>query len=493
MFSPLQNSLAGSGKRCRRGFDLVCLFACLVSAVYTTAFAGTTAKQGLPTRIQAALDRFKVPASAVSIVVRTVAGDPVLTLNAAKARNPASTIKVLTSFTALETLGPSFTWPTEVHLLGKLANGRLEGDLGIKGFGDPYLVMEDFWKLLRELRRKGIREISGDLVVDDSYFAAIDEDMGAFDGRPSRLYNVVPNAAIVNFQSARFLFNPTGNGVRVDVIPPLPNLRILNTLKSVRGRCGGYNAGIRIDIDGAPRRDTAKFSGAFPNQCADYSLARSVLQPDSYLYGLFKLLWAELGGHFNGTSKRRTIVTQKPPFLTWRSRPFREIMTATNKYSNNLMTRIFLLTVAAKRVGVPATTADGIQAMRDFLQAQGHDISRLVMENGAGLSRKTRTDAKLIGDVLVQAYHSPFMPEFVASLPINGHDGTMRKRLRKKPLKGRAHIKTGRLDDVSAIAGYVQARSGKRYVVVFMVNHRDAHRGIGGAIGDEIVRWVYGQ
>ncbi len=478
----------------RRG-ALAAFFACAFwfPVATTPAFGATKGDNALPARIQTALNTFKVPTSAVSIVVRSESGEPVLQINGLRARNPASTIKILTSFIALETLGPAFTWPTQVHLLGILKDGRLQGDIAIKGFGDPYLVMEDFWKMLRELRRKGVREISGDLVVDDTYFASIEEDMGAFDGRPDRLYNVIPNAAMVNFQSARFIFNPSANGVNVDIIPPLPNLKLKNSLKPVRRRCGGYNAGIRIDVENDPLRDLVKISGAFPDQCEDYSLARSVLQPDSYLFGLFKQLWTELGGSFSGGVRRLAVPTEKPPFLVWRSRPFREIMTATNKFSNNLMTRMLLLTVGAELVGPPASTAGGIQAMRDFLQDRGYDISRLVLDNGSGLSRKARTDAWLLSEVLVDAYHSPFMPEFIASLPINGHDGTMRKRLRKKPLKGRAHVKTGRLDNVSALAGYVQARSGKRYVVVYMLNHRDAHRGIGNAIGDEIVSWVYQQ
>lgn len=452
----------------------------------------------LPARLTNALSYADIPLSSMSLLVQPLEGqEPIINLNPDVSRNPASTIKVITSYAALEILGPGYRWPTEFYLRGDLKNGVLKGDLGIKGYGDPYMVIEDFWKLLRALRREGIEKIDGDLILDASYFAPIDEDMGAFDNQPARTYNLPPNALMVNFQTAHFRFNPESSGgnkkVRVDVDPELPSLRIENRLRSVSGRCGGYNKGIAIQVANLPARDLIQLDGKHPASCSNYQLSRTVLQADSYFYDLFSVLWKQLGGSITGTYKSAAlnITEDEEPFMVWKSLPFREILTSTNKYSNNTMTRHLLLTMAAEEVGVPAQTGYGIQVIKQFLEQRGMDTSKASVQNGSGLSRDVRVDAKLMMDVLMDAYKSSNAAEFIASLPINGIDGTMRSRLKGEASEGMAHIKTGRLDDVIALSGIVQSRKGKRYALVFMINHKDVHRGVGNDIGDLIIDWLY--
>lgn len=453
--------------------------------------------QKLPARLQSAFDYADIPLSSVSLIVQPLGGGgPLLNVNPDTARNPASAIKLVTSYAALEILGPGYRWPTEFYLRGKLANGVLKGDLGVKGYGDPYLVIEDFWKLLRALRREGIEHIEGDLILDATHFADIDEDMGAFDRQPARTYNLTPNALMVNFQTVRFRFNPGSQAdqkVRVDVDPDLPSLKIENRLKTQKGSCRGYNAGIAIKVSNLPARDRIQLDGKHPSGCSNYRLSRTVLQADSYFFDLFKVLWEQLGGSIQGSyrSQALSIGEDEEPFMIWRSQPFREILTSTNKYSNNTMTRHLLLTLAAEEAGVPAKTEEGIQVIKTFLESRGMDTSNLDIQNGSGLSRDVRIDAQLMMDVLLDAYKSPNAAEFIASLPINGIDGTMRSRLKGKASEGMAHIKTGRLDHVVALAGIVQARDGKRYALVFMVNHQDAHRGVGNDIGDLLIDWLH--
>ena len=449
---------------------------------------------GLPAHLHDALNYAGVPLSSVSLVVQSLnGGDSIVSLNPDTARNPASTIKLVTSYSALQLLGPGHRWPTEFYLFGTLKNGVLKGDLGIKGHGDPYMVIEDFWRLLRALRRAGIKKIEGDLILDGSYFATIDEDMGAFDNQPARTYNLTPNALLVNFQTAHFRFNPQGSRVEVDVDPELPSLQIENRLRAVKGRCGGYNAGIAIQISNLPARDLVHLDGRHPAGCSNFQLSRTVLQAESYFYDLFKVLWQQLGGSIQGSYKLATfnIAEDEEPFMVWHSLPFREILTSANKYSNNTMTRHLLLTMAAEEVGVPAKTEDGIGVIASFLEGRGMDISRLHIQNGSGLSRDVRVDAQLMMDLLIDADKSPNAAEFFASLPINGVDGTMRARLKGRASEGRARMKTGRLDDVVALAGIVRSREGERYALVFMVNHKDVHRGAGNDIGDLLIDWLY--
>src|SRR5690606_21579815 len=145
-----------------------------------------------------------------------------------------------------------------------------------------------------------------------------------------------------------------------------------------------------------------------------------------------------------------------------------------NKQSNNVMARTLLLTLGVETSGPGATARSASQAAMSVLQRQGVNTRGWVIDNGAGLSRQARLTADGLADMLNVAWGSPLMPEFVSSLAISGVDGTVRRRLRDDQVKGMAHLKTGTLNHVRGLAGYVLGASGKRYIVVSMVNHERA-------------------
>ncbi|MEL7186972.1 MAG: D-alanyl-D-alanine carboxypeptidase, partial [Pseudomonadota bacterium] len=170
----------------------------------------------MPLPVQSALQLRSVPADAVSIqVVDLQSGEAIVDWNAATARNPASTIKLLTTLAALDELGPAYRWRTEVFTRGEIRDGVLDGDLVLKGYGDPFLVTERVWQLVQDIRHQGIREIRGDLVIDDSWFDVGEYDPAAFDNQPLRAYNVAPSALLMNFKVIRYWFAPDGTGVDV--------------------------------------------------------------------------------------------------------------------------------------------------------------------------------------------------------------------------------------------------------------------------------------
>lgn len=458
-------------------------------ACATLAQAGTE----LPPPVRRVIEGHGMAPEKLSIVVAQAgSNEPRLAHHPDEPRNPASTIKLLTTWAALDALGPAHTWKTRVFALGEVKQGILHGDLLLKGEGDPYLVTEEFWKLLAELRRRGLREITGDLLVDDSHFAVPFEDPGAFDGQPFRTYNVAPNALLINFKAVRFQFFPASDGlVRIAADPELVDLDIRNQLRLVPGRCAGYNAGISFDI---PDRQTGRrptFSGSFPDGCLSYSLTRTVLRHDTYVYGLFQTLWRQLGGSFAGRVIKDLAPTDEEPWLIWTSKPLAEVIRSVNKYSNNVMTRQLLYTLGAEQSGPPATEDAGIAAIEARLEANGLTADSLRLDNGAGLSRRTRISARLLADVLLAAYRSPHMPEFLASLSLAGLDGTTRRRFRGRAEAGRMHIKTGRLDHVAAVAGYVHSKGGGTYAVVALINDKDAHRGPGEELQNALLRWVH--
>ena len=157
------------------------------------------------------------------------------------------------------------------------------------------------------------------------------------------------------------------------------------------------------------------------------------------------------------------------------------------------MARHLLLTLGAERFGPPATVEKGRRAAMMLLAEQGLDFPELRIDNGAGLSRKTRISAENLGRVLLAANASIYSAEFISSLPLAGLDGTLRKRFLDEGLTGRMHLKTGRLSGVFAMAGYIRAKSGRQYAVVAIQNHPDAHRGPGEDVQSEFLRWVYRQ
>ena len=207
--------------------------------------AGPAVVAVFPPPLANALREAGVPQDSVAVVIQEVgAATPAVSHRGDVAMNPASVMKLVTSFVALEWLGPAFTWKTEAYLDGELKNGTLAGNLVLKGYGDPKITLENFWLLLRELRQKGLREIKGDLVLDRSYFSANGHDPGRFDEQPLRAYNVGPDALLVNFKTVRFILAPDLGNRRVTVRaePPLGGLTVHNSLKLTNAECGDWKA-----------------------------------------------------------------------------------------------------------------------------------------------------------------------------------------------------------------------------------------------------------
>lgn len=450
----------------------------------------------LPDAVVGVLAAHGMSTSGFSAFVQDTAEDtPFLSVNDDVARNPASTIKLLTTFVALEELKPNYQWKSEVYLGGSLRDGRLDGDLYFKGYGDPYLVIERYWLFLNQLRQRGLKHIDGDLVIDNTFFEMPRGDPGAFDGQPRRSYNVAPDAFLVNLQTVSFLFSPNPVTNQIDIVAePLPaNLEIANRLTPSDAGCGGFQRGISVAFSKPPAAERVTFSGRFSRHCGRYRLSRSVLEAPTFAYGVFLSLWEEAGATLAGELRIEPVPEDVEAFHVMQSLALGDIVRLVNKWSNNVMARHLLLTLGAERFGPPATVESGRLAAVEILRENGLNFAELRIDNGAGLSRSTRISARSLGQLLLRADASDFRAEFVSSLPLSGIDGTMRRRFRSAELAGRMHIKTGRLDDVFAMAGFVRSRSGREFVVVAIQNETDADRGPGEEALSALLKWVYQQ
>jgi D-alanyl-D-alanine carboxypeptidase/D-alanyl-D-alanine-endopeptidase (penicillin-binding protein 4) len=469
------------------------LTAFLVLAVLAIP-AAALSEDTLPVSVQSALNHRQVPDESLSIYIEDLeSGEVLLRWQDGVARNPGSTIKLLTTLVALDLLGPTYVWKTEVYALADIVDDRLDGDLLIKGYGDPFLVTERVWQLLRRIRQAGIREITGDLLIDDSFFEVAEHDPAAFDRQPLRAYNVAPNALMMNFKVVRYWFEPNhdANAVRVWLDPSLPNLEVDNRLTLAPGSCRGYQRGITVTADAATSKMT--FSGKFPNGCRRYAMDRATLVHNEFAFGLFTSLWRESGGAFEGGWKNVLAAEDLEPLIEFASLPLADAITRINKYSNNVMARQLLYTLSAEVLGVPGTEEGGRKVVADWLQQKQLKFSEFAFDNGAGLSREVRMTAADFGKMLRFAWRQQYMPEYAASMSLAGLDGTLTNRLDRGVLEGTAHLKTGSLDHVAAIAGYLQSRSGRRFAVVVLQNHPDIHRGPGDEVQEALLRWLYEQ
>ncbi len=449
----------------------------------------------LPPATRAALNRLSVPEASVSIVVRNAGdGASLLELNPGLPRPPASTMKLLPTWAALDLLGPAYAWKTRAFADGPVDKGVLKGNLYLQGGGDPLLTIERWWRFVNDLRQTGLRSIEGDIVIDQSRFTAENERPEDFDGKFWRTYNVLPDALLVNWQSSDFTIRPSDDGEGIDLsIQPFPEgLIVENRVRLTSGRCVGQNRQVAYQIDPArPERVVA--SGKLSASCGPQTQRLAIMEPAQYAWGTFVTLWRQLGGQFRGGMLRAPTPPNARLLLTHESEPLSEIVRVTNKYSSNMMARSLVLAVAAEMNGPPATTAAGEATIVNWLKTRGLEFPELVIGNGSGLSREARMSADSMAKLLVGARASRFAPEFLTSLSLGGLDGTLQKRFLDVDDPSRIRMKTGTLRDVSSIAGYVTGKSGKVYAVVVFVNHAGAQNGIGEPIQASVIDWVLEQ
>jgi len=466
----------------------------LATCALLGAAVAAQAQGVMPDELTRAWKASGLPGSSLSLVVQELGGQRMVAINANEPRNPASVMKLVTTWAALSELGPNYVWRTEFLTEPGVrpdAHGALPGPLYLRAGGDPHLLVQDMWTLLRELRLRGVKKI-GDLIIDRSIFGQVATDPGAFDGAPDRAYNASPDALMVGFGALRLLFTPDPVAHKwVPIIdPPLPGLRLEGQVDWSDIRCPGPPV-VTTDPVLTQQGVSIRLGGKVAGSCGEFSLYRLALSQPEFAQALFRLLWRELGGTFTGQIRTGMVPADAVVLATHESPSLGEAIRQINKRSNNVMARTVLLTLGAERGRRPATTESSEAVAKAVLAGQGLHMPELVMDNGAGLSREARVSAESLASMLTLAWHSPLMPEFLSSLSIAGVDGTMRRRLKGEETAGMAHLKTGSLRDVRAVAGYVLGASGKRYVMVSIVN--DPNAAAVRAFDDALIAWLASQ
>ena len=461
----------------------------LAALLLSFALPAAAASHSLPQAVHDALARAGVPDSAAAVVVEPAdSGAPVLASQADVPMNPASVMKLLTSSAALDLLGPAFTFHTEVLLAGNLStDGVLDGDLVIRGGGDPKLTYERVWQLMHQLRARGLREVKGDVILDRGYFAAATYDPGRFDNEPKRGYNVGPDALLVNFQAVQFTFTPEGDNVRVTPEPDLPSIEVATRMHAVKEPCGWWRKNLQYDVQQSGMLALVSFSGTMATECGDRTFTLAVLDPAAFTESVLRWTWSEAGGTIRGKVRAGKTPDTAKLFYRDESEPLANLVRDMNKFSNNVMARQIYLALSAER-GTPGSEPASDAIVRDWLKSKSIDAPGLVIDNGSGLSRETRITAGTLAALLRDAWSSAYMPEIVSSLSVLATDGTLRLRP-ASGASGHAHLKGGTLNGVQSIAGYVFDEKARRWIVVMMVNHANANAAQPAL--DALVEWIH--
>jgi serine-type D-Ala-D-Ala carboxypeptidase/endopeptidase (penicillin-binding protein 4) len=451
----------------------------------------------LPQSIADALAAAQLPLGSLSVVVAPLGGGAdLLRIEADRASAPASVMKLPTTLAALEMLGPAFRSSVQLWSAAPQQADRLRGDLVVRGRGHVEFGFSDLEALLAKLRAQGIREIEGDIVIDRSYFSPQRMDVGVpqFDESPEFRYNIIPDAMMVNQNLITLHISSNENEVRLLSVPALPNVMVKSELSLNDARCADWEDSWKIpqptiSANGAM---TLTLQGAFPKNCTRVEEINA-LDRDGWIEGAIRSVWTQrLGGAWAGRVRAAALVEAGARKLAEQhSRLANALVRDANKSSDNAITRtLFLQLGVGYAQGSEPSLLASERRMRTWLRGIGIDHSKIVFENGSGLSRTERIPAAQLAKLLQYAASSPWSHEFIASLPIAGIDGTMRNRLLNSAAKGKARVKTGTLRDVVSVAGYVPDANGKMYVVVAMVNDPRASHRVARPVVDALIDWV---
>jgi D-alanyl-D-alanine carboxypeptidase/D-alanyl-D-alanine-endopeptidase (penicillin-binding protein 4) len=439
----------------------------------------------LPLEIAKYMNASKIPRKDISIFIQNLnTGKVVAEHYASRTHVPASVIKLYTTYAALHTLGSNFKWPTKFYYKGRLSGGILKGDLIVKGYGDPTLSSKHLPSIVKQIKRKGIRRITGNIIIDRSFFNVGNQNSANFDENRHSPYNAMPDAMMFNERVSTVYVNPKRRSVTKAT--PDSSYRVVNKIRFVNKRCRGSYAWPRVKVSGDSK---LLLSGRVSKRCGVRKISKVLTKPYKSFYYALKSSLKRSGVDVGGTLKVRRLPKGARPLFTHYAKPLKTILSKTNKKSNNLYARHLLLYLGAKVYGAPTTTHRGRKAVEKIIRnSGGMGGGSFYIDNGSGLSRNAKLNAKMVGVLLEDAYDA-YGAEWMKTLAIGGIDGTIKKRFRGTSAHGRAFMKTGTLKRVKNIAGYVKSRDGNLYSVTVLVSSRVA-RYRANKLQTQIIQWL---
>ena len=443
----------------------------------------------LPAGINNIIQKSGISKNDISIYIKEVGsgGRELAALNESKTRTPASVIKVLSTYAAVLKFGFDYRWPTQFYTVGALKNGVLNGDLIVKGFGDPTLSSKDLIGIVANIKAKGIRKITGNIVIDRTYFAVGTKNNSGFDKNIYSPYNAMPDAMMFNERISTICVTPNKNDVHKKIVDD--SYRIKNNLQRVNKPCKGRYSWPGLKIDNSSAIPEVWLKGKISKKCGKRDICKVITKPYKSFYYALKDALKKEGIAVSGRMRLYKVPSNANILFTHYSRSLEKIISKTAKKSNNLYARHLLLLLGAKMYGAPSTLAKGSKAVEYILRSKGAlGQGTLKIDNGSGLSRTSKLSAKLLAQMYDNAY-SRYGTRWMKTLSIAGVDGTIKRRFRGTVVRNRAWMKTGTLNRVKNIGGYVKSKSGRTYTVVILVNTKQG-KWKASQLQNNIMKWL---
>jgi len=477
-------------------FLLTCCLLILAALEVNRARAQTNSA---PVDISKSINRFlyssAVSGSKAGIEVRDAAtGQVIYSHGADRQLVPASNVKIVTIATAMALLRPDYKYRTEVLVDGLPRKGTVFGNMYLKGYGDPSLVDEQLWTLARDIAYRGVIEIKGKIIADDSYFDRnyYGEGWGKIEDDP---YFAPISALSLNFNTFVVTANPAdqvGGRPKLFYMPPDKHLQLVN-----RAITTGAGGSVLKVIEKSDEINSYEVVGSISAGSKALEIRRTIGDPALYTVGSFEAYLTSWGVVTSGSIDRGKTPAQARLFHYVESKPLSNILEDVGKVSSNFGAEQVVKTLCAEKGAPeeksPATTQCGLKVIADFLEKIGIPKGGYTMMDGSGLSRSDRISAKQLNDVLMAMYgDARLWPEFAASLSIGGVDGTLEKRYLNSPLRGLVRAKTGHLNGVNALSGFVRARDGRMLVFSIIFNDFAGYHASVEEVEDNIVEAAAG-
>jgi serine-type D-Ala-D-Ala carboxypeptidase/endopeptidase (penicillin-binding protein 4) len=465
------------------------LWSSLLMCLTISAYSQTSLKQEVDKALRAkCLDRSQTSVSIVALPSRT----NLYASNTGKALLPASVMKLVTTAAALHHLSPEYRFKTEFLYQGQRKNGQIQGNLVIRGGGDPRLSTQDFWQIAKQIKASGVNVVTGNLIVDAHFFDTYDRAPQWETERTQRAYDARLSALALNFNTIviRVLPGPyIGSRLNAWLDPAPAYIQLRNLTKTIkRGRTTIFAR----RSEKIPGQVEIRVSGNLRSGVEEKTLRLNVEHPLRYAAETFRALLQEAGVKITGETQVVSTAQFGHKIYEHYSPNLSLILKELNTYSNNFTAEQIVKTIAAERFGTPGSHAEGLKLMKEFLHISGANTENVVLADGSGLSRKNRMTTQAITDFLKDIYlRFDIGPDFQAALRVMGANGVNSHRLSKSPAKGKIRAKTGTLNGVSTLAGYVSNPKNQIFAFALFLNNNRC--GIRGAdrIEDKIVNAIY--
>lgn len=391
---------------------------------------------------------------------------------------PASNTKLLTTAVALIRLGTDYRFKTEVYATSRCIDGVINGDLYLKGLGDPFLVNEQMWALTHELAMMGIKRVTGDIIADESFFDYPICPGGWNPDRPPYWYNAEIGPLSFNFNTVTVFIQPgpaPGQKAYAVLDPDVPCMSLVNEALTVRA---GRKRHLRVGREYSEGKNVISVRGHIALDVPPVRIYRAIKDPSLYTLMAFRSFLQQQKIECGGTLKYGKTPHNAIPLYTHESKPLSRIIADLNKISNNFIAEQILLTLGAEIEGPPGTYEKGLLVVKETLKTRGIDLTGMEIHDGSGLSPQNRIPARLICDILLYVAESEqCAPEFISSLAISGLDGTLKDRPLNGRVRGALRAKTGSIRGVSALSGYLWTHEGERIIFSLLMNGENSQTG----------------